>query len=122
MITGCVIGDSLRVGAVFEPQHLRIRRTTRLDVSSGAVSGQPRIWTVIDFETDDHDAHGLAEELVVCLAVEGGWYADFTADDGDLLATAAGIPSNTTTAVTALTHVGHPGPDEAPRTAPLRPP
>ncbi|MFE2427752.1 hypothetical protein ACFXJ5_13495 [Streptomyces sp. NPDC059373] len=84
MITGCLIGDSLRAGAVFEPRRLRIRRITRLDVSAGAASGQPQIWTVIDFETEDHedqDVHGLAEDLAACLSAEGGWYADFATGD-----------------------------------------
>jgi hypothetical protein len=87
VIIGCLVGDSLRAGAVFEPRHLRIRRITRLEVSAGAGSGQPQIWTVIDFETEDHEAHdvddvhGLAEELAACLSAEGGWYADFATDD-----------------------------------------
>ncbi|WP_127358291.1 hypothetical protein [Actinacidiphila soli] len=84
MITGCLVGDSLRAGSVFEPRHLRIRRITRLNLSAGAVSGQPQIWTVIDFEAEDHDGHdvdGLAEELAACLSAEGGWYADFATDD-----------------------------------------
>ena len=81
MVTGCVIGESLRVGAVFEPRDLRIRRITRLDVSAGAGPGQPTAWTVIDFETDDPDVDGLAGELAACLAAEGGWYADLKTED-----------------------------------------
>jgi hypothetical protein len=81
VISGCVVAESLRAGVVWEPAELRIRRITRLDVSSGAAAGQPAVWTVIDFEAPERDADALAAALAACLAAEGGWYADFRTDD-----------------------------------------
>jgi hypothetical protein len=79
VVTGCVIGESMRAGAVFEPPGLRVRRVTRLDVSAGVGPGQSPVWTVIDFEADDEAAGPIAEALADCLAAEGGWYADLRA-------------------------------------------
>jgi len=81
VITGCVIGESLRSGAVLELPDLRIRRITRLDQSGTASADQPQVWTVIDFETSDHHTQQLAQELAACLASDGGWYADFRTGD-----------------------------------------
>jgi hypothetical protein len=82
MIAGCLIGESMRVGAVFGPERLRIRRITRQDVSAGVSAPQPPVWTVIDFEADDDaDADALAAGLAESLAAEGGWYADFRVGD-----------------------------------------
>ncbi|UWP85361.1 hypothetical protein [Dactylosporangium fulvum] len=41
MITGCVIAESLRPGAVFAPDGVWIRRIARLDVSASARGSQP---------------------------------------------------------------------------------
>ncbi|MFC1437574.1 hypothetical protein ABUW04_04825 [Streptacidiphilus sp. N1-10] len=81
MATGCVIGESLRPGAVFEPPGLRIRRITRLDLSDTVGPHQPPLWTVVDFEVDDREADGVAEALAGCLRAEGGWYADLRVGD-----------------------------------------
>jgi hypothetical protein len=89
MITGCLVGESLRAGAEFEPRSLRIRKITRLDVSSGAAPGQPAIWTLIDFETED-DPDSLADMLAECLSAEGGWYVDFTTSGGERVVVFAG--------------------------------
>jgi hypothetical protein len=40
----------------FEVPNFRARKIARADVSSSAVTGQPEIWTLIDFEADDVDA------------------------------------------------------------------
>jgi hypothetical protein len=81
MITGYVIGESLRAGAVFEPRGLRIRKVSRLDVSSSVTEAQPDLWTLVEYETDTDDVTGLADALADVLEAEGGWYTDFTAGD-----------------------------------------
>jgi len=81
MITGYVIGESLRPGAVLEPRGLRIRKVGRLDVSSSATAAQPPLWTLVEWETETDDVAGLADALAAVLEPANGWYADFTAGD-----------------------------------------
>ncbi|WP_030935472.1 hypothetical protein [Streptomyces sp. NRRL S-646] len=80
-ISGYVIGESLRPGAVFQPAGLRLRNVTRLDVSASVSAAQPGLWTLVEWETDSDDVSGLAEALAEALKPENGWYADFTAGD-----------------------------------------
>ena len=81
VISGSVVGESLRDGVAFEPTHLRVTRVERLHLGDGAV-GQPARWTVVHFEGADGDADDIATELATCLRPDGGWYADFsTAND-----------------------------------------
>ncbi|MEW2400683.1 hypothetical protein [Streptomyces sp. NPDC046862] len=83
MISGYVLGESLRPGAVFQPQGLRprLRGVSRLDVSHSAAAGQPPSWTLVEWETDGDDVAALAEAFAEVLEPENGWYADFTAGD-----------------------------------------
>lgn len=83
MITGYVLGESLRPGAVFQPHgpRLWLRGVSRLDVSESATSAQPRAWTLVEWETDSDDVAGLADALAAALEPENGWYADFTVGD-----------------------------------------
>jgi hypothetical protein len=93
MLTGRLLAESLRVGADLEVADLRVVRIGRHDVSKstapsegsdaagdgagGAVAGQPRIWTFLDFEAPDDRADELAEALAAALEAESGWWADF---------------------------------------------
>lgn len=82
MITGYVLGESLRPGAVFAPHGLRIRKVERVDNSASATAGQPDAWTFVHWETDDDGAAGrIAEALAGVLELDNGWYADFTVGD-----------------------------------------
>lgn len=81
MISGYVIGESLRPGAVFEPHGLRLRKVGRLDVGASATDAQPRLWTFVEWESDGEDVAGLANAFSAALEPENGWYADFTAGD-----------------------------------------
>ncbi|MFL5994117.1 MAG: hypothetical protein ACJ736_07365 [Streptomyces sp.] len=80
MITGYVIGESLRRGAVFEPRGLRLRKVSRVGIG-GASDAQPPVWTLVEWETDGEDVGALAQALADALEPELGWYADFTAGD-----------------------------------------
>lgn len=81
MISGYVIGESLRPGATFEPRGLRLRNVGRLDVSASATDTQPAHWTLVEWETDGDDVAGVAQALAEVLEPENGWYSDFTAGD-----------------------------------------
>ncbi|WP_328979429.1 hypothetical protein [Streptomyces canus] len=80
MITGYVIGESLRAGAVFEPRGLRLRKVSRVEID-GASDAQPPVWTLVEWESDGEDVGALADALAAALEPENGWYADFTAGD-----------------------------------------
>ena len=77
MLRGTVLAESLRVGAAMEVAGLRMARVARRDVSQSATSGQPSVWTFLEFEADDEVADVLAQSLAESLLEEGGWYADF---------------------------------------------
>ncbi len=78
MITGYVIGESLRPGAVFEPRGLRLLKVSRVDLASSATDGQPQLWTFVEWESDGEDIAALADAFAAALEPENGWYADFT--------------------------------------------
>ncbi|MDH6454695.1 MULTISPECIES: hypothetical protein [unclassified Streptomyces] len=80
MITGYVIGESLRPGAVFEPRGLRLRKVHRVEIG-GASAAQPPVWTLVEWESDGEDVQALADALAAALEPDNGWYADFTAGD-----------------------------------------
>jgi hypothetical protein len=82
MITGYVLGESMRPGAVFAPHGLRIRKVERIDVTASATAGQPALWTLVEWEAEDDGAAGpIADGLADALEPENGWYADFTVGD-----------------------------------------
>ncbi|WP_328350941.1 hypothetical protein OG800_06295 [Streptomyces sp. NBC_00445] len=81
VITGYVIGESLRSGAVFQPRGLRLRGIRRMDLSASATDGQPSLWTFVEWETDADDVADVADALASTLEPSNGWYADFTAGD-----------------------------------------
>jgi hypothetical protein len=81
VISGYVIGESLRPGAVFEPSGLRLRRVGRFDASGTATGAQPGRWTLVEWQADTDHADGIADALAGALEPENGWYADFTAGD-----------------------------------------
>jgi hypothetical protein len=80
VINGYVIGESLRAGAVFEPEGLRVRSVRRVTVA-GTADGQPSVWTFVEFAFAARDAAAVADALAAALEPEYGWYSDFT--DGD---------------------------------------
>ena len=85
---GRVIAESLRIGAVVELTGVELTSVSRHDVSAGtrpdgavraedgAITGQPSVWTFVDFAGSDDLAADMAEALAAALLLEGGWYAD----------------------------------------------
>jgi hypothetical protein len=80
VITGYVIGESLRPGAVFEPHGLRLRKVHRVEIG-GASPAQPPVWTLVEWESDGEDVQAVADALAAALEPDNGWYADFTVGD-----------------------------------------
>lgn len=81
MLTGALLAESLRVGAVFEVPGVVLTRVVRRDVSGSATSAQPSVWTFLELEAPDEVADQLADALAGSLLAEGGWYASFTVGD-----------------------------------------
>ena len=77
MLNGRILAESLRIGCDLQVRDLRISRIDRRDVSSGAASYQPRVWTLLDIEGPDDIADDLAAALSEALVDGHGWYADF---------------------------------------------
>ncbi len=80
---GSLIGDSLRPEADLRVENdWRITRVWRIDQGDSAAPGQPREWTVIDFEVEDNAVDAFSNLVARNLKREGGWYCDFrTGDD-----------------------------------------
>jgi hypothetical protein len=78
-LVGTLIAESLRVGSVLEGVPLTVTRVSRADVGD-VHAGQPRTWTLVEFEADDDDAARLAKVLERVLE-PGGWYCDFRNDE-----------------------------------------
>jgi hypothetical protein len=78
LINGAVIIESLRPGAVFDDSQIRLRRLSRIEVSSNTPE-QPRVWTLVEFSSDAEPSD-LAELFAGALAGRG-WYASFDTDD-----------------------------------------
>lgn len=85
MVRGCLLAESLRVGAVIEVPGLTLIRVARRDVSTGATSAQPSEWTFLEFQAPDAVADQLADALATALRAEGGWYADFEHGDDHVI-------------------------------------
>ncbi|MFJ9173430.1 hypothetical protein [Streptomyces sp. NPDC102360] len=79
MVTGVLVGESLRAGCELSGVPLTLTRLRRVS-GAGVTPGQPAEWTLLDFEATDQDAAPLADALSYCLSPEGGWYADFRSD------------------------------------------
>jgi hypothetical protein len=77
MLTGTLIGDSLKAGVRFQVSGLRLSSVYRLVLERPAGPDQPEVWSVIDFEADADVADDLAQALAAALSSTGGWYCDF---------------------------------------------
>ncbi len=77
---GILLGESLRTDAVLEEIPLYVTRICRS--SAGNVnSGQPELWTFIEFAVEAEHAEELAHRLRAVLDAQGGWYCDFRSDE-----------------------------------------
>jgi hypothetical protein len=84
LVSGTIIGESIRFGAALDGIPLTVRRIRRggperLSPKQEA-AGMPSRWTLIEFEFDDHDAPALASALADVLD-DSGWYVDFRSPD-----------------------------------------
>jgi hypothetical protein len=77
MLTGTLVGESLRPGSHLDTAHLSVTRIARWDLADSVGPDQPGQWTVIDFEAEDTEAETLAHVLAGALRPDGGWYCDF---------------------------------------------
>ncbi|MFF3872076.1 hypothetical protein [Streptomyces sp. NPDC001978] len=80
MVKGVLIGESLRIGAELVGVPLQVTRLWRTEVAS-ATSGQPKQWTLMEFEAEEHEADRLAAAFAKCLAPTGGWYINYNTTD-----------------------------------------
>jgi hypothetical protein len=77
---GTLIAESLRSGTVLSDLDLSVTRIVR--GGFGNVSaGQPRTWTMIDFEVAPDRAQHLAAQLQDAIDPAGTWYCDLANDD-----------------------------------------
>ncbi|MGQ0805715.1 MAG: hypothetical protein ACT4PI_17870 [Actinomycetota bacterium] len=79
-LSGGLIAESLKVGAVLEAVPLTVRRIYRADAGDVSV-GQPLTWTFVDFEAPVESAEALAVALSETLDEALGWYCDFRSPD-----------------------------------------
>ncbi|OAH12629.1 hypothetical protein STSP_39750 [Streptomyces jeddahensis] len=76
MLSGVLIGESLRVGSVLNSVPLHVTSVRRIEVGDAA-DGQPGRWTLLDFQAPEADAERLAEAIAGCLEPTGGWYVNY---------------------------------------------
>jgi hypothetical protein len=79
MLTGILVGESLRIGAKLTGLQLRLNWVTSVEAPAPA-PGQPPRWTLLEFGADDAAAPDLAAALARCLD-PGPWYANFNTSD-----------------------------------------
>jgi hypothetical protein len=78
-LIGTLIAESLDMGAAVEGIALTVTKIVRADVGD-VDAGQPRAWTLVEFEAREEDAERLARALETSLSRDGGWYCDFRSD------------------------------------------
>lgn len=78
-LAGTLIAESLRVRSVLEDIALTVAKISRSELGDVA-AGQPRTWTLVEFDAADEDADRLANALERVLEPAGGWYCDFHND------------------------------------------
>lgn len=77
MVKGVLIAESLRIGSELADIPLRLAKLSRIEAGTAA-GGQPRHWTLLEFEAAETAAEPLAEALAACLAPTGGWYVNYS--------------------------------------------
>lgn len=75
MLTGILVGESLKPGSKLGGLPLRLHWVSSVEVGDRA-PGQPPRWTLLEFEAEDETAPDLAAALARCLDA-GPWYANF---------------------------------------------
>jgi hypothetical protein len=75
MLEGTLIAESLCVGTALEDLKLTVRKISRYR-AAGTTTGQPEIWTTLDFEAEEAQAEDLARAFANVLD-QPGWYVNF---------------------------------------------
>lgn len=76
LLRGAIVCESLKPGTNLDGYEMRITKWCRYHVENAAES-QPKVWTLIEFETHEDDSDALAQRLSKDLA-SPGWYANWT--------------------------------------------
>jgi len=79
MLTGALIMESLRVGAVLEDPGLAVRRLSRV-APVDVTTHQPPAWTLMEFASAAAEPELLAQDLAAVID-SPGWYAISTQKD-----------------------------------------
>jgi hypothetical protein len=80
MVRGYVLVEGIRVGTRLAELRLNLASIERYPVE-GSTTDQPSIWTTVEFDFEEADSELVAAKLADILAVEGGWYTNFTTRD-----------------------------------------
>lgn len=76
MVKGVLIAESLRTGTCLSDVRLVVTKLSRWQIPETG-PGQPRVWTIIEFTTDDVDPDLFAQRLADLLDPPA-WYVDFS--------------------------------------------
>ena len=76
MARGILVAESLKAGARLSRAPLTLISGTRVESGDDTV-GQPRMWTMIEFDVPDHEAPAMARLLSQVVDPVLGWYCDF---------------------------------------------
>jgi hypothetical protein len=78
MGVGYLVAESLRTGASLEGLPLTLRRVERFEVGEAA-TGQPPVWSGIEFEFPESEVERVAAALAAVIEAHR-WWADLRAD------------------------------------------
>jgi hypothetical protein len=81
MVSGTLIAESLRLDVAVDRVPLTVNKIVRRGTLTGLCSGQPAIWTFVEFSADETHAAELADSLAEALDPELGWYCDLHSDE-----------------------------------------
>jgi len=79
MISGYVLVEGMRSGARLEGLPLTLTKIERYPVRNAA-SGQPPVWTTVEFEFPEEASEEVADALAAVIDEPGGWYSHFNAN------------------------------------------
>lgn len=81
MIHGTLIAESLRLNEALDRVPLAVNKITRVGPLEDLPTGQPSVWTFVEFTAEEARASELADSLAQAIDPTLGWYSDFRSDD-----------------------------------------